>query len=270
MVALALVAALGVFKSGGATPSAHLTAASSGPLTQTAFRQRFAAVCAQITHSNSTLGTPTSTSLVPWTERLVSVNEHGLAALRALSPPASVVPGYNAYLAGVGVLVDITQQMEAAAKANNLTAFDRALAKLSHPDGAEQADERAAARYNLNCEAAASHSNAEDAAAKELAHTAQVAMETYSTDNNGSYARATRKVLHEYESTIQIVPGDGNAYVSAVRILAGGRGYVITTTSVTHDTFSMTRKPSGILANSCTTAAGNQPAPTGCPSSHTW
>ena len=44
-----------------------------------------------------------------------------------------------------------------------------------------------------------------DAAAKELAHTAQVAAETCATDNNGSYNVATAQptALNAYESTIQ-------------------------------------------------------------------
>src|ERR1700759_2158611 len=42
-----------------------------------------------------------------------------------------------------------------------------------------------------------------DAKAKENAHTAQVALETYSTDNNGSYLNATVTKLKEIEPTVQ-------------------------------------------------------------------
>ena len=42
-----------------------------------------------------------------------------------------------------------------------------------------------------------------DAKAKENAHTAQVALETYSTDNNGSYVNATVAKLKEIEPTVQ-------------------------------------------------------------------
>jgi len=41
-----------------------------------------------------------------------------------------------------------------------------------------------------------------DAKAKEYAHSAQVAMETYSTDHNGSYVGATPAELEEIEPTL--------------------------------------------------------------------
>jgi hypothetical protein len=273
--AIALVFALGVFKSGGGSPKAGATAASNGgpasaQLAPAAFRERFNGVCAQLNQSDASLGNPSSNNLVPWTKQLVTTTTQALARFRALTPPSSVAPGYQAYLAGFGIVVATTQRMEAAAKANNLAAFDRVVASLSHPSAAEQADSRSAALYGLNCQTSSTSTNDQDAAAKELAATAEITMETYATDENGSYAGATAKVLRQYESTIQIVPGGGNAFVSAVRVLAGGRGYVITTTAVGGDTFSIAREPSGEIARSCTTATGNQPSAAGCSSSHTW
>jgi type IV pilus assembly protein PilA len=41
-----------------------------------------------------------------------------------------------------------------------------------------------------------------DAKAKEYAHSAQVAMETYSTDHDGSYENATEAALEEIEPTL--------------------------------------------------------------------
>jgi type IV pilus assembly protein PilA len=41
-----------------------------------------------------------------------------------------------------------------------------------------------------------------DAKAKEYAHSAQVAIETYSTDHNGSYALATKAELEKIEPTL--------------------------------------------------------------------
>src|ERR1700685_4440051 len=56
---------------------------------------------------------------------------------------------------------------------------------------------------------------ASDAAAKEPPHTAQVAIETCSTDNNGSYTNCgTPTILVGYESTIQTAAGSGNAYLN--------------------------------------------------------
>jgi type IV pilus assembly protein PilA len=48
-----------------------------------------------------------------------------------------------------------------------------------------------------------------DAKAKEYAHSAQVAMETYSTDNGGSYAGATVTALEAIEPTLASAEFDG-------------------------------------------------------------
>ncbi len=69
-------------------------------------------------------------------------------------------------------------------------------------------------------------SKASDAAAKELAHTAQVAIETCATDNNGTYNVAscqTPAALTVYESTIQTGVGNDNAYLSGVTTPASRR-----------------------------------------------
>src|SRR6202034_3984297 len=66
---------------------------------------------------------------------------------------------------------------------------------------------------------------ATDAAAKELAHTAQVAIETCGTDYNGIYNVAacdTASGLQAYEATIQITSGSGNAYLSNVTTPVAG------------------------------------------------
>src|SRR6202451_2445291 len=56
---------------------------------------------------------------------------------------------------------------------------------------------------------------ATDAAAKELAHSMQVAAESYSTDHNGSWAGMTPTLLNQYEATIQLGSATpGNAYVN--------------------------------------------------------
>jgi len=107
----------------------------------------------------------------------------------------------------------------------------------------------------------------DDAAAKELAHTAQVAIETMATDNNGSYAGATPKLLNQYESTIQLGPGSGNAYIAAngVTVLGGGTGYNVTATSTTGDSFGITRSASGALSRSCRPSGQG-----GCSSGGSW
>jgi type IV pilus assembly protein PilA len=109
-----------------------------------------------------------------------------------------------------------------------------------------------------------------DAAAKELAHTAQVAIESCATDNNGTYNVAscnTPTALVAYESTINTTSGNGNAYLSAVTTPAAG-GYTVTATSTNGDTFSITRSSGGSITRACTTATGQ--TATGCPAANTW
>ena len=111
---------------------------------------------------------------------------------------------------------------------------------------------------------------ASDASAKELAHTAQEAMETCATDNNGMYAScASPTTLHAYEVTIQTTTGGGNAYLSSVTVPAPtstGNSYAITTLSTTGDSYTITRTATGTEVRSCTDATGQ----TACPASHTW
>src|SRR3954452_4130934 len=73
---------------------------------------------------------------------------------------------------------------------------------------------------------------ANDAKAKEYAHTAQVAMETYATDHNGSYASADVSALRAIEPTLS----SANLAVNS----AGATGYDLTvTSSPTTQTFSV-------------------------------
>jgi type IV pilus assembly protein PilA len=99
-------------------------------------------------------------------------------------------------------------------------------------------------------------SKASDASAKELAHTAQVAIETLATDNNGSYfsANGSPAAVAAYEATIQTTAGGGNAWLSSV--IASATGYTVTTTSTTGDTYSITRAATGQLTRTCVNAAG--------------
>src|SRR5579862_1921774 len=96
-------------------------------------------------------------------------------------------------------------------------------------------------------------SKASDAAAKELAHSMQVATETYATDNSGSYAGLSLQILNQYEATIQTSSGNGNAYASAAT--GTGTGYTITATSTDGNTFSIIRT-GGATTRSCTPSTG--------------
>ena len=93
------------------------------------------------------------------------------------------------------------------------------------------------------------------ASAKELAHSAEVAAETYATDNNGSYVNLTQATIHQYESTIPISPTPGSAYLSAVTN-ASATGYAITITPATGpQTFTLTRS-NGMITRTCTPSTG--------------
>jgi type IV pilus assembly protein PilA len=107
-------------------------------------------------------------------------------------------------------------------------------------------------------------SKATDAAAKELAHTAQVAIETLATDNSGNYTTATPLALQGYEATIQIAAGNGNAYLSPLVPAPTANTYTVTTTSTTGDTFSINRAATGTLTRTCKGLVNNvlvTPAP---------
>lgn len=108
-------------------------------------------------------------------------------------------------------------------------------------------------------------SKASDAAAKELAHTEQVAIETCAIDNNGLYSSCgTLSQLVAYEATIQTSAGSGNAYATAPSVTA--ITYTVTAESTTGDTYSISRSATGALSRSCSNAGTS----TACNASHTW
>ena len=95
-----------------------------------------------------------------------------------------------------------------------------------------------------------------DAAAKELAHSAQVAAETIATDNGGDYSLVSQATLNQYENTIQTAPGGGNAYISAAT--GSPTGYAVTAHSSIAsggETFTITRA-GGSITRSCTPGSG--------------
>jgi type IV pilus assembly protein PilA len=109
---------------------------------------------------------------------------------------------------------------------------------------------------------------ARDADAKELVRTAQTAMETYATDNGGSYVGATPAALINIESTLNNANGgtgakDGDALT--VSGLAADTYTVTVASSNTPNTFSISRAAGGGTSLTCATA-GND----GCPTGGTW
>jgi type IV pilus assembly protein PilA len=104
---------------------------------------------------------------------------------------------------------------------------------------------------------------ASDAKAKEYAHSAQVAIETYSTDNNGSYVGADAEALVEIEPTLSsaelTVTGPGEGGVPTV-----DQYTIISEAPTSGNTFSVENN-AGTLAFECE-APGNG----GCPTSGNW
>ncbi len=73
---------------------------------------------------------------------------------------------------------------------------------------------------------------AKDSDAKAQANSAQTAIESYATDNNGSYAGATLAKLQAIEPTIKSTVADADSLTSNT--------YTVTATSSTGNTFSVT------------------------------
>jgi type IV pilus assembly protein PilA len=101
---------------------------------------------------------------------------------------------------------------------------------------------------------------AHDAQAKSAARTAETAMETYATDNGGSYAAADPTKLNAIENTLR------TSGTNAITVpTAAADNYKVTSTSSTGTAFSITRGSTGIVTFSCL------PVNTGgCPSGGDW
>jgi len=98
-------------------------------------------------------------------------------------------------------------------------------------------------------------SKAYDASPKELAHSALIATEDYSTDHQGSYVGLSVAVINQYEPTIPITKASGNAWVSAASGTA--TGYTITIIPAGGgETYMIARNINGSITRSCTPATG--------------
>jgi type IV pilus assembly protein PilA len=98
-----------------------------------------------------------------------------------------------------------------------------------------------------------------DAQAKAAARTAQTAIETYATDNAGSYEGATPEALKNIEDTLQ-EEGD-----NAITVESTATTYTVTSTSGTTNTFSISREEGGVVNFDCTEQGEG-----GCPEGGNW
>jgi type IV pilus assembly protein PilA len=108
-------------------------------------------------------------------------------------------------------------------------------------------------------------SKANDASAKELARTAETAMETAATDNGGSYALMTEPAkIQEVEKSIPIKEENGGSWLSAA--VGTGTGYTVTATAAKSSGNAYTiENKEGVVTRTCTVAGKG-----GCPASEKW
>lgn len=97
-----------------------------------------------------------------------------------------------------------------------------------------------------------------DAKAKETAHSAQVATETYATEHGGSYEGVNSTKLHEIEPTIEggtfESTGEKKQLTGNVAVTGTATGYTITVTSSTGNKFSI-KNTAGEMEYPCTIPA---------------
>lgn len=96
---------------------------------------------------------------------------------------------------------------------------------------------------------------AKDSDSKAQVNTAQTALESYATDNGGSYAGATLAKLQAIEPTIKSTVALSNLATNT---------YTVTATSTTTNTFSVTRASTGAVTYPCTVPSTGT-ASAGCP-----
>lgn len=100
-----------------------------------------------------------------------------------------------------------------------------------------------------------------DAQAKAAARTAQTAIETYATDNQGEYTGATEADLKDIEETLVTVAGDPNVIDV---VAAGEETYEINSTAGTDTVFTIERLAGGVVEFTCAPEEG------GCPTGGVW
>ncbi len=102
-------------------------------------------------------------------------------------------------------------------------------------------------------------SKAQDASAKTMVRTAATAMETFASDNNGSYAGASLSNLNSLEPSVAIAAGNG-AYLSSVG--STSNSYTLVSTAPgSNDLFTITN--TGTTSTHTCSPTGTGGCPTG-------
>jgi type IV pilus assembly protein PilA len=107
-------------------------------------------------------------------------------------------------------------------------------------------------------------SKANDAKAKEVAHTAQVTEETCATENSGLYTECKTSPAASLTALQKIEPTFPSTGV-AITPTATGKGYTLVSTATGGNTFTIKREDSGAMVFECTTAGNG-----GCPTGGNW
>ena len=116
---------------------------------------------------------------------------------------------------------------------------------------------------------------ANDASAKEAVRTTQTALETYATDNSGSYAGANGAatgvpLLKAIEGAVPPVCTGSSPYTNApcvTTLTAAQNSYTVTVSAkTTGNTYSIARATDGTITYTCTVSSSNRG---GCPGSGT-
>ncbi|HWC85696.1 MAG TPA: type II secretion system protein [Solirubrobacteraceae bacterium] len=105
-----------------------------------------------------------------------------------------------------------------------------------------------------------------DSNAQSQVKTAQLAEETYATNNNGNYT-TTASDLTGIEPSLS----DTSSATFTVNAAPTGSEYqVVSTAAHTGDSFTITESNTGTETNTCSAGTGGQGSPGTCPASHTW
>lgn len=94
---------------------------------------------------------------------------------------------------------------------------------------------------------------AQDAGGKVLARTAETAIESYATNNNGAYSGATVSTLHSIEPTL-VTSSTSQSYLASVSVTANGYA-VIVSQPVTGNAFTIT-KSANTVTRTCSGSGG--------------
>ena len=105
-----------------------------------------------------------------------------------------------------------------------------------------------------------------DSNAQSQVKTAQIAEETYATDNNGNYTSAASDL-----KAIEPSLNDTSSATLAVVAPTGTAEYeVVSTAAHTGDAFTITETTAGTEINHCTAGTGGSGSPGTCPTSGSW